>query len=178
MLGRERNMELHIEYQQSVVGKVQVQEQEIGVIWQAECLIPDEVVLRLYGLRAGCPPLRIGVPAPDENSKLVLTRKLSWAELRSQGYDRGQLPTHYILAYDAEQATVQLVPMVQTGDRKIDACLERGAAAAICHNGSWTVRTPFIPGKACALAFALTACTIQEGTAELCLRTHKKIEQK
>lgn len=149
------------------VGRVQVEVQADGVRFTSECRVQTDQILRLYGLRDGCAPLRIDVAEPAGEG-LHVGRMLSWHALRAAGYTADCLPTRYVL--DAGDGS-GLADRSVTGDSKLDALIARGAASCQAEGQSFRVQVPFAPGKACPLAFALTACTVTDGQAILCIKS-------
>ncbi|MGN1008737.1 MAG: hypothetical protein ACI4PV_07295, partial [Butyricicoccus sp.] len=63
-------------------------------------------------------------------------------------------------APEAEKTTA--IGPLRTGDARIDRLLETGIADGTQTPDGWVIRMPFTPGRAHALAFALTACTIRK----------------
>lgn len=151
-------MKCPVFYEGKEVGWVNVQQEQSGVSWKTVCKVDTLGVLRLYGLRAGREPLRIGVLEPEEDGTLHLDRLVSQGELEAIGYDTP--PETYILSENGQGN-------LHTGDAKLDTYIDRGQAECRLCDGRICVCVPFAPGKACPLAFALTACSIQNGEAVL-----------
>lgn len=149
------------------VGQVQVEVQTDGVRFTSECRVQTDQILRLYGLRDGCAPLRIDVAEPVGEG-LHVGRTLSWHALRTAGYAADCLPARYVL--DAGDGS-GLIDHPVTGDGKLDALIVRGAASCQAEGQGFHIQAPFAPGKACPLAFALTACTVTDGQAILCIKS-------
>lgn len=153
-------MEQDVVHGGSKVGKVCLNQQGQGVCWDVRCAgQPGDGVLRLYGMRPGKLPLRIGVLEP-QGGGLRLKRTLSWETLRQAGYDADCLPEQYVLADGAG-------PPACTGDSHLDALIASGRAECRPQEDGWQVCVPFRAGKECPLAFALTACKLYQGEAVL-----------
>lgn len=164
-------MQERVTYRGQPAGMVQIEEQPQGMCWKVECSPVSEVVLRLYGLRENCAPLRIGVLEP-EGQTLTLRRVLSWQTLNDAGYDRTQLPDKYVLD-DGQPGCLEIVQQndpalpVLTGDAKIDALADAGQVRCVRQEQGWKVYAPFVYGQETPIAFALTACTVNNGQAIL-----------
>lgn len=160
-------MQERVTYRGQPAGVVQIEEQSQGMCWKVQCSPVSEVVLRLYGLRENCAPLRIGVLEP-EGQILTLRRVLSWQTLNDAGYNRTQLPDRYVLD-DGQPGCLEVVqqndhaPSVLTGDAKIDALAAAGQVQCVRQEQGWRVYAPFVCGQEMPIAFALTACTVQNG---------------
>lgn len=152
-------------YRGQMVGRVQVDVRDDGVYWQAECQVQTDKILRLYGLRDGCAPLRIDVAEPVGDS-LRVQRVLSWHTLRTAGYAADCLPTRYVLDDGDGSGLADDQPTV-TGDAKLDALIARGKVQCRSDGDGWQVYAPFAAGRECPFAFALTACTVTDGQAVL-----------
>ncbi len=152
-------MKFPVFYEGKEVGWVDAEQENYSASWEAACKVETEGVLRLYGIKTDRQPLRIGVlePVPEEGT-LHLCRSISKSEMEAAGYDT--LPEAYILT---ETGQVSL----HTGDAKLDALVDAGQAVCRLCDGKICVSVPFKPGEACRMAFALTACTIQNGEAVL-----------
>lgn len=163
---------MEVSYRGKTVGRVEIDTGTHGVHWQAVCRVQTGDVLRLYGLREGCAPLRIDVAEPV-GEELHVQRTLSWQTLRAAGYDAGRLPTRYVLeAGDGRGLQVQSA--VMTGDARLDALIADGTLDCQPDGDGWRVSVPFAAGQACPLAFALTACTLtHDGRAVLRIKRRK-----
>lgn len=142
------------------VGWVCVEQEKCCVRWEAVCKAETNGILRLYGMRADREPFRIGVLEPGEEGALHLCRSVSQSELEGAGYD--VLPDTYLLTENG-----QVQSDLHTGDAKLDALIDAGQAICRLRGDGLCVCVPFEPGKACPMAFALTACTIENGEAVL-----------
>ena len=160
---------MDVSYRGRTVGWVEIDAGQRGVHWQAVCRVQTGDILRLYGLRDGCAPLRIDVAEPV-GEELHVQRTLTWHTLRAAGYDADHLPTHYVLdAGDGRELHVQ--PPAMTGDARLDALIADGTLTCCPDGDGWCVSLPFSAGQACPLAFALTACTLTaDGRAVLRVR--------
>ena len=176
-------MEYPVIYAGAAAGTVQVVPERDGLRFTADLSVHPNSVLRLYGCAPDGRALRVGVPQPT-GAGLALTRFLSGQTLRTEGFAPDNPPEQYILAdaaphpsepeqpqtapAPAAQANLQPEkPPMRTGDPLVDAGLAAGTLTVSRADGGVTVSCPFIPGAACPLAFALTACTISDGQAIL-----------
>lgn len=156
---------MEVSYRGKTVGQIQVEVQDNGVRFVAECRVQTNDILRLYGLRDGCAPLRIDVAEPVGDS-LRVQRTLSWYALRTAGYTADSLPTRYVLDAGDGSGLAESRPAV-TGDVKLDALIMSGVVRCQPEDGGFCIQAPFAAGQACPLAFALTACTVAAGQAVL-----------
>lgn len=159
-------MEYPVIYEGKTVGTVSVVEEACWVCWKAVCAVDTTDILRLYVVKEGAEPFRIGVLEPDAQASHVLRldRAAPRSELQAAGYD--PLPERYVLSEHGQGLRVPHVK-AYTGDAKLDALIERGQAHCDRERGKITVRIPFAWGQACPMAFALTACEIRDGYAIL-----------
>lgn len=158
-------MEFQVSYRGQTVGQVDVAQTAHGVSWNAWCSLQTAEVLRLYGLRAGRPPLRIDVAEPAGGG-LRVRRTMTWNAVEQMGYSRACLPDIYVLD-GADGSGIDDACRTVTGDRRIDALIASGTVSCDPAGDGWRIGTRFSPGQACPLAFALTACSIREGCAVL-----------
>lgn len=161
---------MEVSYRGQTVGEIQVEAHDDGVRFEAECRVQPDNILRLYGLRDGCAPLRIDVAEPVGDS-LRVQRTLSWYGLRAAGYTAANLPARYVLDAGDGRELTENRPAV-TGDTKLDALITSGIAHCRPEDGGFCIQAPFAAGQACPLAFALTACTVVDGQA--ILHVHRK----
>ena len=161
---------MEVSYRGKTVGQIQVEVQSDGVRFVAECRVQTDDILRLYGLRDGCAPLRIDVAEPVGDS-LRVQRTLSWYALRTAGYTADSLPTRYVLDAGDGSGLTENRPAV-TGDAKLDALITGGMVHCQPEDGGFCIQAPFAAGRACPLAFALTVCTVTDGQAVL--HVHRK----
>lgn len=163
-----------IVYRGQDAGWVIVQTGGHGMIFAAESPVRTLAVLRLYGLTE-TGPLLIGVLEP-ENGMLKLKRRITPEALRAAGVR--QPPTRYYLEDGQPGCRPEENPAapdkkkaadgpLRTGDALLDRLLEAGIADGTETTDGWTIRMPFAPGRANALAFALTACTIERENGRL-----------
>ena len=96
-------------------------------------------------------------------------RTLSWYALRTAGYTADNLPTRYVLDAGDGSGLAESRPAV-TGDAKLDALITSGVVRCQPEAGGFCIQAPFAAGRACPLAFALTACTVTDGQAVLHVR--------
>lgn len=153
-------MKCPVFYKGKEVGWVLTEQKDCRVSWKAACKVETDGILRLYGVQTDREPFRVGVMEPGEDGTLYLSRTVSQSELAGAGYDT--LPDTYLLSENGQVASG-----LHTGDAKLDALIDSGQAACRLCDGSLSVSVPFVPGKACPMAFALTACTIENGKAVL-----------
>ncbi len=166
-------MKYPVMYQNQAVGTVSIEEETYRVSWDAVCRVDTACILRLYAVKVGLEPLRIGVLEPDaENAGVLrLCRAIPRSELQAAGYD--PLPQSYVLAENGRGLT-EGKHDAHTGDAKLDALIDRGQARCYTEAGKACVCVPFEWGKACPMAFALTACRIWGGQAILEYRKEKQ----
>ena len=112
---------MEVSYRGQTVGQVQVEVQDDGVRFEAECRVQTDDILRLYGLRDGCAPLRIDVAEPVGDS-LRVQRTLSWYALRTAGYTADSLPTRYVLD-TGDGSRLAVSQTAATGDAKLEALI-------------------------------------------------------
>ena len=152
---------MEVSYRGQTVGQIQVEVQDDGVRFEAECRVQTDDILRLYGLRDGCAPLRIDVAEPVGDS-LRVQRTLSWYALRTAGYTADSLPTRYVLDAGDGSGLAESRPAV-TGDAKLDALIMSGVVRCQPEDGGFCIQAPFAAGQACPLAFALAANFVKGG---------------
>lgn len=152
-----------IRYQGQTVGRVTVRQAAGGVRFDAVCTLDGSPVLRLCGGRNGR-TLPIGVLAPHAGYWHI-GRTLTRQTLREAGFG-DSLPDAYWLSDRA-------APPEATGDPLLDAALLAGTAALRRTENGLEVSCPFDPAQPSALAFALPACTVENGRAVLRLRTER-----
>lgn len=153
-------MKCPVFYKGKEVGWVLAEQEGCRISWEAACKVETAGVLRLYGMQADREPFRIGVMEPEEDGTLHLSRTVSQSELEGAGCDT--LPDTYLLSENG-----QVGSGLHIGDAKLDALIDSGQAVCRLDDGRISVSVPFTPGKACPMAFALTACTIEDGKAVL-----------
>ncbi|MGM9611958.1 MAG: hypothetical protein ACI3XZ_00490 [Butyricicoccus sp.] len=163
-------MRFPIEYRGQDAGWVTVQTDGRGMAFAAESPLLTSAVLRLYA-QTEAEPLRIGVLEPHHDI-LRLNRRISTETLRAAGVQ--QPPTRYYLEdgqpgccpkdkpITPEAKKTTSVGPLRTGDALLDRLLESGIADGTQTADGWMIRMPFTPGRAHALSFALTACTIRK----------------
>lgn len=151
-------MKCPVFYKGEQVGWVWIEQESGCVRWEALCRVETACVLRLYGVQADREPFRIGVMEPEESGTLHICRKVWKSELEGAGY--AVLPDTYFLSENGQV-------IFHTGDAKIDACIDSGQAVCCLCDGVVCVSVPFAPAEPCPIAFALTACTIEQGRAVL-----------
>ncbi len=166
-------MKYPVMYKDQTVGRVSIEEETCRVSWDAVCHVDTASVLRLYAVKSGLEPLRIGVLEPDAEHAgiLRLCRAIPRSELQAAGYD--PLPQSYVLSENGQGLNVAS-NKIHTGDAKLDALIDRGQASCDTMAGETCVCVPFEWGEACPMAFALTACKVQNGQAILRYRKGKQ----
>ena len=147
-------------YESRPVGKAAVTEAPGGVRFDAVCYLEGDAVLRLYGARDGR-FLPIGVLVPHDGCWHI-GRTLSRQTLREHGFENG-LPTHFLLSEQPPQRGC-------TGDPLIDAALNDQTVTLRHTADGIEISCPFDPAAPSPLAFALTACHIENARAVLQLR--------
>ena len=153
-------------YRGKPVGKVTVQTAESGVQFDAVCTLPDTTVLRLCGGRNEKTVL-IGVLAPYAGYWHI-GRTLSYHTLAEYGFD-ALLPDTFWLTEHPDQST---------GDRLLDEALRAGTVKLIETPNGLAVACPFDCSKPSPLAFALSACSIENEMVLFPLDALSKIKQK
>lgn len=151
-------MKCPVFYQGEQVGWVLTEQVSGCVRWEAVCRVETNRVLRLYGRQAEREPFRVGVMEPEDGGNLHLCRKVWQSELEGAGY--AALPNTYFLGEQGQER-------LHTGDAKIDACIDSGQVVCRLCDGVVCVSAPFSSAEPCPLAFALTACTVEQGRAVL-----------
>ena len=144
-------------YESRPVGKVSLTEAAGNVRFDAVCYLEGDAVLRLYGAQDER-FLPIGVLAPHDGCWHI-GRTLSRQTLREHGFAK-DLPTHFLLSEQPPQRRY-------TGDPLIDAALENKAVTLQQTADGFEISCPFDPIAPSPLAFALTACRIENARAVL-----------
>lgn len=144
-------------YESKPVGKATMTESTGGIRIDAVCYLEGDAVLRLYGARNGR-ILPIGVLVPHDGCWHI-GRTLSRQTLREHGFE-STLPAQFLLSEHPPQCSC-------TGDPLIDAVLGQESVTVQQTADGFEISCPFDPTTASPLAFALTACRIENERAVL-----------